>query len=791
MRFSYRKGFFEADLIVKERVTLPDGWNPQTTRLELATEFTQAPAPDATQCAFASSDGATLVDDALIDFGGMMMVPGKAFSINGTQDALTGPKNNALHVLKRWQKMNGRQFLIESVAWTEAERHMQSLPKASGIERKPFREAGVGRDLPTTRMAVKNPEPVRVARLPYNEEGFVIDYITVVTQPTWTFQSGQTYLVPNSVSISSSCTFQAGAIIKFDRLGAIMLSGTISCPPDGSVFLTARDDTSIGEDTSTGALTGYYGNPYYLQLYNMNAAVLNRMNIRYAREGVFANTPCYSAPQTVRDSRFEDCEKGVTASISTMTLTNLIFCNTPTQYYNYGGSSFSVSAVTSNCNGYVRFTTLTDGKVLSGITNLPIEIVSGDKAFEAISLNDGGDPVKGLAFNSSYSTATWDTAGTTNGQYTLTPVLYFTDDVVVFGPTNTVTVTNYVWFPNYYPVAGNALRVEVQTIHANGTWSMNVYDDQNNLRSVLNGTVDENGNCNLDGFPGPGFSLSLLDGNGEQLPEAFWVLAITTFAAAGQRPPTATGRQTNFVERSWWGQQTWFNVTYQQIYQPSSFNGQNLKQMLVDVYLAAKSRYPTLSQAVQLGTETEPWRLLGPSEWSTLAVSLTNDFGTRNLYYFGHGSAERFGYSDDTNQQINIPDLNRILKNALDPLKGTNGHPYRFVFLDGCKTANGGLASAFGIPKGNVPMNEFIGKRGIRPRAFLGWDKNCTIGWGAFDQQHNTFIGSFFDKWRNAVDEQGLPYGVQRAITEANPVSWSQRPHLTVHGYSGLFFIDD
>jgi len=41
-----------------------------------------------------------------------------------------------------------------------------------------------------------------------------------------------------------------------------------------------------------------------------------------------------------------------------------------------------------------------------------------------------------------------------------------------------------------------------------------------------------------------------------------------------------------------------------------------------------------------------------------------------------------------------------LLRNNLnDPLKGTNMHPYRFVFLDGCNTADGNWPQAFGIPK--------------------------------------------------------------------------------------------
>src|SRR6266511_1936841 len=419
MLFIYEKGVVEADLIIKENLALPEGFAPESSRLELVTEFSHSATPDVTQCAFTSENGSNLVDDSLIDFGGMMMVPGKAFSVDGTASASGGLNDTALHVLKQWRQMNGKQVLIESVSWTEAEAHMKSLPKAAVNDRKPTRQASVGRRLPTKQMALKHPGSLRVASLPYKQEGFVMDYIVVVTQPSWTFESGQTYLVTNAVTISSSSTFQSGAIIKFDRLGSMTLSGTVSCPTNESVYLTARDDTSIGEDTSTGALTGYYGNPYYIQLYNMFAAVLKRMNIRYAKEGVTAYTPCQSQPQTVQDSRFENCEKGVTASLSTMNLTNLIFCNTLTNFYNYGGSSFNVSAVTTNCDGNVRFTTLTDGKLLTGQTNIPIEVVSGDFDVAGVKLFANGNEAAMYSVNPANAMLTWNTAFSTNGVYSV------------------------------------------------------------------------------------------------------------------------------------------------------------------------------------------------------------------------------------------------------------------------------------------------------------------------------------------------------------------------------------
>jgi len=167
--------------------------------------------------------------------------------------------------------------------------------------------------------------------LPYKDRGFVIDYVIILTQSSWTFQTGQTYLVPNGVTISGSAVFEAGSIIKFATNGQLTLTGTVSCPTSGSVFLTASDDPSLGEDTSMSVLSGYYGNTHHIQLYNTAyPAVFRNLDVRWAREGVFTYTP--NMANTVRDSRFANCETAVGAYSGTMTLTNLIMCNNSIQY---------------------------------------------------------------------------------------------------------------------------------------------------------------------------------------------------------------------------------------------------------------------------------------------------------------------------------------------------------------------------------------------------------------------------------------------------------------------------
>ncbi len=125
LRYTYRLGSFEQDVIIKERVALPDGFAPDTTRLEVWTEFIEHPAATLTQ-----RGRAGMVDDS-IDFGAFRTSAGKAFLLGDE----TNSKRSA-PVVKRWLTIAGRTFLVESVRYNREARTRQAARAqwASGTE---------------------------------------------------------------------------------------------------------------------------------------------------------------------------------------------------------------------------------------------------------------------------------------------------------------------------------------------------------------------------------------------------------------------------------------------------------------------------------------------------------------------------------------------------------------------------------------------------------------------------------------------------------------------------------
>ncbi|MBF8297251.1 MAG: hypothetical protein HW389_3796 [Bacteroidetes bacterium] len=148
-------------------------------------------------------------------------------------------------------------------------------------------------------------------------------------------------------------------------------------------------------------------------------------------------------------------------------------------------------------------------------------------------------------------------------------------------------------------------------------------------------------------------------------------------------------------------------------------------------------------------------------------------------------------------QAITTKDLNTLIlnnDNSGNAYGGPNLHPYRFVFLDGCKTAGGKLSDAFGIPsKRNMPTKQFT-DQGMRFRTFLGW-KSTQVA--AFAQipliEHFNFVGGLCDKWAEPLQ---LPRTLQAAKDAAQAVAgpnnsrWSGADDLVIYGYKDLLWQD-
>jgi len=114
--------------------------------------------------------------------------------------------------------------------------------------------------------------------------------------------------------------------------------------------------------------------------------------------------------------------------------------------------------------------------------------------------------------------ARWDTTLLANGVYWVAiEVQAGGNSGAAACPGKLVTVQNAISFPDASLTVGDTLTINAQTIYTNGTWTMDIYDDQGVLFDSLAGDVDENGFCDYPDTSQQGVSVSLLDGDGNPL----------------------------------------------------------------------------------------------------------------------------------------------------------------------------------------------------------------------------------------------------------------------------------
>lgn len=451
-----------------------------------------------------------------------------------------------------------------------------------------------------------------------------------------------------------------------------------------------------------------------------------------------------------------------------------------------------------------------------GLTNTPL---SGLRSFILeVGLDDTSAPVIGFSVGRhdqgslnglTTSPATerlqiaWDTAQTTNGTYSLVPEVELADGTVITGAVKTVTVENAISFPNGYQYAGDAMYLQAHTLHTNGTWHMDFYDDQDAYLGFLDGNVSANGYCDYPGIPSPGFSIGLLDNQGNQLPSSYYSVVVTTTPpeTGGITPAGAGGsgsaKATNkiVVERRWAGNK--WAIAYQTVYPLNSAADLQLNSMMGQI-VGGIQEGPYGNHAVinsPYAVTPNPFKLRFTSHWQQLAVD-SSDETVRNFVYFGHGSKKSIG-SGDVNTSMNREFLQFVLKNSPDPLVGTNRHPYRLVFLDGCDTAKGDLCLDFGIPKQTIYATNMISRYGLRPRAFLGWKTGIgTSVKNTLPQTHAKFISRFFEIWPQVNPNSNYYYTLRDALDAAaidpdsNEVYTDLHEDITIYGCPDLYFYD-
>jgi hypothetical protein len=177
--------------------------------------------------------------------------------------------------------------------------------------------------------------------------------------------------------------------------------------------------------------------------------------------------------------------------------------------------------------------------------------------------------------------------------------------------------------------------------------------------------------------------------------------------------------------------------------------------------------HPNLLPSAQL-----PFQIQARGDWIQVLNAFNNNTACRDFVYMGHGDPHALGQGAAS---VTIFDLQTVLQNNQgNPLTATNMHPFRFVFLDGCDTAEGNFPQTFGIPKqkGMQSGKDFVNKRAIRPRAFMGWDRskfthNGIIADAQLYPPHYDYISQFWSSWPSTDPQTGQPATLTKAINDA------------------------
>ena len=249
IRYTYSKGAVEQDVLLRESPPGPEEWNlPQTSRLEMLTEFLDGPQPKIQhvekiakkQGSKVSSGTSALAtnkttvedgDDDDLDWSGAMhMGHGKAF-LSGDDKKST----NSVSVKKSYIDVQGRKILVEAVPWNAVSKELNKLPKPHASlkagQGKVQRVASVKPVLPKQPLAQVSNKQMQVAAITSDQKGYVLDYMLQISDYSgdYLFQGDTTYFVSGPVYLQN-VTLEGGAILKFCNDGSGCLNGgSITC----------------------------------------------------------------------------------------------------------------------------------------------------------------------------------------------------------------------------------------------------------------------------------------------------------------------------------------------------------------------------------------------------------------------------------------------------------------------------------------------------------------------------------------------------------------------------------
>ena len=416
----------------------------------------------------------------------------------------------------------------------------------------------------------------------------------------------------------------------------------------------------------------------------------------------------------------------------------------------------------------VHIVGITNGMTLSGINYFPVEAGNsgGNLTLITVALNGSGyDGLGPIAppFNQPFPYFVFDTTTVSNGAYTiqangtwLVATNQYADPadttVSIASDQFTVNTAQEITFENWMPTFGqdfDSLLVQATSAHQNINWWVDAFDSTNGF------VVDFHG-ASTNGQIAVQWDLTDFNGTPHTNDQFFnFVISTQWLPGAVQSVPTKSGTQHSpfhilageggnsaqaqapptFKDNDIWTAPGQWVVANQQAW--NALTGHQSIDTAVDSWLTpirgrGYTVYPTRqdgdnNQAYRIRFDTSVPQSTIDQDWLLMKASISDRIvNCRNLIYFGHGGDDRLGFNLGGTNSYNDTDIAFDLK--IQPANNLNRHAYRFVYLEGCNTANGDLPQTFGIPKKEgMHITDFVFS-GSRPRAFVGWTTSPWIG---------------------------------------------------------------
>ena len=354
------------------------GMSVETARMQIFHEFQVPEEPQIKTRILYSETNAALravmvepdLSDSTLSWTGLWLPLGREVALDGAvardpnQPArirVPNPLGDTNQVLcaKEWFTTNGTSWLIESLNWKDLAPKMAGLPEMAATAAPANLRGQIvqGRMPPVPAAAAKSRQPMRLASEPYHPNGFLWDFLTVVSMGSaYEFSTNGTFWLPNGGYCGSTVTFDPGCVLKFPVGEYLLLYGSIVCNGTSTSLstLTCSSDSMYGElvPGSTGYPKASASQAIWLY-YETSPVTLAHLRFRWVATAVQIDANLSdNLVVYFNNSTIELSGTGIAAYNCTVSISSSTYCGVNDPMPNRESTTFSGS-LTDACSGSV------------------------------------------------------------------------------------------------------------------------------------------------------------------------------------------------------------------------------------------------------------------------------------------------------------------------------------------------------------------------------------------------------------------------------------------------------